>query len=209
MDIRQRVLGIMDLLEQDESNAFIEGSYVRPFRGSQIPKLVIIGQDPTIRDKGNRSNIECTLNLDKSNGALKVYICRICHELGYNLENIYATNLFKYKYDIPPSSTMDVLVKHLKPNLDLLCDEISEFPTLPIITLGEPVLQLLFGESVKLKSYWGYGYGGMMSSVKQSKLGRTFYPFPHQPSMRKPFYKDNFAKYCSFMKLQEQGRKSF
>ncbi|HOW31170.1 MAG TPA: hypothetical protein PLP88_06360, partial [Bacteroidales bacterium] len=107
---------------------------IPPFIGSSDIKLIIIGQDPTIKNVASRKNITCTLNLDKKN-ALRTYIHGICSELGITIENVYATNLFKYFYTIPPAETMEVLRSHLKPNLALLQQELEGFKNIPLIAL--------------------------------------------------------------------------
>lgn len=178
---------------------------VLPFKGSREIKLIILGQDPTIKNEKSRKNIEYTLNLDKGN-SLKAYIERICVGLGITIENVYATNLFKYFYTIPPAQTMDVLYAHLQPNLELLKEEISEFKNTPIITLGEPVLQLLTTPNAKVREFWDYNNktgeskgNFSYSKANENKLGRDFYPFPHQPSIRKVFYDKNINKYITFL----------
>lgn len=115
---------------------------IPPFKGSGEIKLIIIGQDPTIKNQDQRCKIRYTLNLDKS-GSLKTYITEICSSLGIGLENVYATNIFKYFYSNPPAKTMDILYNHLDMNLKLLRNELQIYPDLPVITLGEPVLQLI------------------------------------------------------------------
>jgi len=92
---------------------------VTPFKISSEIKVIIIAQDPTIQQKKSRQKIDITLNLDK-NGALKNYIEKICKNLNVKIENIYATNLFKYFYTHPPEKTFNVLKKHFEPNLKLL-----------------------------------------------------------------------------------------
>lgn len=176
---------------------------IKPFIGSGSIKLIIIGQDPTIKNEKTRKNIEYTLNLDKWN-ALRTYIERICTGLRITIDNVYATNLYKYFYTIPPAQTMNVLHAHLQPNLELLKEEISVFKNTSIITLGEPVLQLLTTPTAKVRDYWDYnrktglsnGYF-KFSKVNENKLGRDFYPFPHQPSIRKKFYEETIDKYIT------------
>jgi hypothetical protein len=51
---------------------------------------------------------------------------------------------------------MDVLYAHLEPNLELLKEELSQYKGIPIITLGEPVLQLLTHPKAKVHEYWDY-----------------------------------------------------
>ncbi len=177
---------------------------IPPFMGKDIINLIIIGQDPTVKNEASRKKITCTLNLDKNN-SLKIYIESICRGLGITLENVYATNLFKYFYKQPPANTPEVLFQHLNPNLNLLKLELSEFDNIPIITLGEPVLRLLTFDKDKVRKYWDYNTKTKetngdfkFSHSKDNKLGRDFYPFPHQPSIRKEFYTKTFNYYIEF-----------
>lgn len=179
---------------------------IPPFNGGKEIKLIILGQDPTIKNVASRKNITHTLNLDKKN-SLRAYINGICSELGITMENVYATNLFKYFYTLPPAETMQVLRSHLAPNLALLQLELERFKNIPVIALGEPVLRLLTHETAKVRVYWDYdpktGVSNgdfKFSQANDNKLLRDFYPFPHQPSIRKVFYKNTFAKYLKFMK---------
>lgn len=179
---------------------------ISPYKGSAEIKLIIIGQDPTIRNVSSRKNITSTLNLDKNN-SLKTYINSICERLGISLENVYATNLYKYFYTYPPADTPEVLQAHLEPNLELLKEELSEYKGLPVITLGQPLLQLLCGENAYVRNYWGYEKktgktnGSFSHSIgSENKLNRVFYPFPHQPSIRKEFYKNTLDLYSQYMR---------
>lgn len=180
---------------------------IPPFKGSGEIKLIIVGQDPTIKNVESRHKITCTLNLDKQN-ALKNYIDKICLELGITIENVYATNLFKYFYTMPPAGTIVVLRNHLKPNLELLHEELENFKNIPVITLGEPVLQLITHEHGKVREFWDYdkktkttGGSFTFSEAKYNLLKKDFFPFPHQPSIRKEFYKNTLSDYLRFMKI--------
>jgi len=175
---------------------------IPPFKGSGEIKLIIIGQDPTIKNKDQRSKIKKTLNLDK-NGSLKTYISLICSSLSIGIENVYATNIFKYFYTNPPASTMDVLNKHLNMNLKLLRNELQIYPDLPVITLGEPVLQLLSNiPGDKVRKYWDYknGVSGhVFTKCTDNDLDRPFFPFPHQPSSGRKFYVETIKRYLDFV----------
>jgi uracil-DNA glycosylase len=175
---------------------------VPPFKGSGEIKLIIIGQDPTIKNKDHRYKIKKTLNLDK-NGSLKTYISKICNSLGLEIENVYATNVFKYFYNDPPARTPDVLSGHLNLNLELLRNELKIYPDLPIITLGEPVLQLLSNiPDDKVRTYWDYKNGISGHSFKKctdNELDRPFFPLPHQPSSGRKFYSENIKQYLDFV----------
>ncbi len=183
---------------------------IPPFKGNGDIRLVILGQDPTIRNENSRRRISCTLNLDRRN-ALRTYIERICCELNISIENIYATNLFKYFYTLSPAKTMHVLRSHLQPNLDLLIQELSEYKNVPVISLGEPVLQLLTDDRTKVREFWDYdlttkasGNHFRYSKASDNQLKTDLFPFPHQPSLRKIFYKDNLVDYIKFFKNNKQ-----
>jgi len=180
---------------------------VLPFRISNKIKLIIIGQDPTVKLPESRKSIEYTLNLDK-NGSLKNYIFQICNALEIDFKHIYATNIFKYFYTIPPERILSVLENHFEKNLELLIEELSNYPKVPIITLGLPVLQLLVDTNAQVNYYWNHKgitrkSGGVFNycEAKDNKLNRDFFPFPHQPSYSgKVFYKNTFIDYLNFMK---------
>lgn len=222
--LEAKVKSLTTSLEVFNENLVVEGSYVPPFIGKDEIKLVVIGQDPTVRKPESRKNITCTLNLDKRKSALYRYIERICNGLGITMENVYATNLFKYFYSIPPANTPEVLKSHLDSNLKLLKEELSDLnlsTDCPVITLGEPVLKLLLNKNVpnrekKVRFYWGYDSKTKKSNrdfryVDESKnaLAHSFYPFCHQPSMRKDFYRDMIEHYIGYVREtnEKSGRK--
>lgn len=209
MDILAEVRKVKEMLPPSGSNEIVkELEPVPPFKGCGVIRLIVLGQDPTI-NKGKES-VTCTLNLDKS-GPLKTYIESICNGLGMTLDNVYATNLFKFFYTKRPSQTPEVLAAHLKPNLELLKRELAEYPDCPVITLGQPVLQLLTNKSCKVRMFWNYEIGGCGYSRladERNRLGRCIYPFPHLNSVyrsRSNFYRKNLGDYIDFMKrdLQE------
>lgn len=78
------------------------------FQGSGDIKLIILGQDPTVKDIASRDKIETVLNLDKS-GNLRNYLSKICNHLGVSLdENVYATNYLKNFFIKPPTQIKDI-----------------------------------------------------------------------------------------------------
>ena len=176
IDFEKELKLIFEQLTDDSSNQIKqEEDIVFPYQGGPDIKLIIIGQDPTIRNEKQRAKIKYTLNLDKE-GALKRYVKQICEGLGISIKNVYATNVFKYFYSVPPANTFDVLKEHLAPNLRLLNKELSVFPNIPIITLGEPVLKLLMGnDKAKVRKYWGYEPETKFDFVTadENKLNRT------------------------------------
>lgn len=113
MDIVEKALGVRDSLVQCSVNPIDYSlGIVPPHIGSGDIKLIILGQDPTVRNAAQRAKIKRTLNLDKGKGALRVYVERICASLGLSLDNVYATNIYKYFYALPPADTFDVLSLH-------------------------------------------------------------------------------------------------
>lgn len=183
---------------------------VKPFQLSYDIQLIIIGQDPTIQNINSRKNISSTLNLDK-NGSLKNYIERVCRGLGITLQHVYATNIFKYFYTHTPATTIEVLEKHLAANLVLLKKELASFPNAKVMTLGEPVLRLLEGKKAFVKNYWDYDQKTRVSGGNythclacNNQLGKDIFVFPHQPSLRKEFYKNYLDKYISFMRIYDK-----
>lgn len=214
--IIQEALDIRDNLKKHKDSADnpIDDSFnpIPPYYGSGEVKLVIIGQDPTIQNIKSRQSITSTLNFDKG-GSLKTYADKICNKLGISLNNIYATNVFKYFYTNPPAYT-GVLEKHIDENIVLLKKELAIYPDAHIITFGEPVLQLITNEKAKMKYYWDFvnktkkntlNYkkcgGAFKKCDTPSKIGRVFYPFPHVPTvLRNDFYRENLTGYMDYMK---------
>ncbi len=179
---------------------------VLPFYSSDNIQLIIIGQDPTVKNIISRRTIKHTLNLDKK-GALHLYISEICRLLDIGFENIYATNIFKYFYTVPPERTMYVLYQHLVPNLELLKKELSCWQNAIVVSLGLPVLRLLTHEKAEVSEYWNYNKKTKKSDGNfkccrsdSNKLGIDFYPLPHQPSIIKMFYKSHLKDYLKYVK---------
>jgi uracil-DNA glycosylase len=103
---------------------------------------------------------------------------------------------------------MEVLEKHLKPNLNLLRNELEKYGNAPIVTLGEPVLQLLTNEYEKVREFWDYNKKTKStdgrftySEAKDNLLKRDFFPLPHQPSIRKEFYNANLESYLQIVTI--------
>ena len=197
--IIEKALAVRDNLPSLPCNA-IDYSLkpIPPYIGKNQIKLIFIGQDPTIRNARQRSKIKCTLNLDKANGILRKYIESICYGLGLSIDNVYATNLFKYFYTMPPADTPVVMQTHLTPNIELLKEELEKFDKCPIITLGEPILRLLTNATQKVRNHWNYKGSGFHYAFSHT-LNRRIYPFPHQPSLRKELYQTNLKKYINYM----------
>ncbi len=90
-------------------------------------KLIILGQDPTVKKSSARANINTVLNLDKERGQLFKYLNSVCIELDLDIyKNVYATNYFNKFFIAPPTTIKEI---------DILKDYKHEFlPTLKKIT---------------------------------------------------------------------------
>jgi uracil-DNA glycosylase len=215
-DIEEKAKRILEDLRYDERlKQYIDPTLGIPqaYRGEGEIKLIVLGQDPTIRDAIKRQKIDMVLNLNKR-GSAGNYLSRICLDLGIERkQNIYATNLFKNFFTSPPTGIEEVNMfqELLDYWLPLLVEELAEFKSVPVITLGEPVLKILLTEASQhpLREHWGYiikWQGDLL--FKEPKyvkpeanlLGRVLFPFPHQPSLRKGFYKQRMADYVDFVK---------
>lgn len=187
----------------------------KPFMGMGEIKLVVIGQDPTIKHEASRQRITTVLNLN-TRGSLTRYLTTICEMLDFDLTtNVYATNVCKCFFNAPPTAIrkvhgVDVLAETAIVWLPLLCEELAQFPQATVISLGEPALNLLVrdGGSRLMKDYWGFtkawrdGEKGMLSGIppQYSAVGRWIFPFPHQPSISKQFYRERLSRYTAFVR---------
>jgi len=175
-------------------------------------RLIVIGQDPTVKNEVSCETIKTVLNLDKPHGSLHKYISLICERLGLNLsQHVYATNYAKNFFIHPPTQIVECNLLHEVSQywLPLLKEELSLFPSRPIVTLGGPLLKaLLVGPKKALvRQYWGYTPNWVTTktvfsfvSEDENKLGRRLFPFPHQPSLRKRFYSATLQSYLGYMK---------
>jgi hypothetical protein len=216
-DITVKAERSLEELRQDSHlSPYIDPQYgiPSPYIGKGPIRLIVLGQDPTVKNAASRQSIRTVLNLD-TNGSVRGYLSGVCQKLGIDLsQNVYATNLFKNFFVEPPTQIQkkgfDIFQAFLPVWLPLLDEELGQYPAIPVITLGEPVLQTLLapGMPTRLRDYWGYapewkeGKLGAFQFIKpaENKLGRTIFPFPHQPSIRKEFYKMRMDGYIAFMK---------
>lgn len=213
--IEERANHILERLKQDRRL----GRYVdetlpipSPYRGSGAIKLIVLGQDPTVKNQESRRAIRKVLNLDR-NRSVRSYLAGVCSGLGIQIaENVYATNLYKNFFVHPPTkiTEIDVFQEFRDAWLPLLKEELETLAGIPVISLGEPLLAPLVGETVsaKVRDYWGYTPGWKAGRRRpfgyiraaDNLLDRTIFPFPHQPSLRKQFYKTRMSDYVLFMK---------
>lgn len=213
--INRRAKEIFEKLVTDpDLGHYVDATYPVPavYRGQGEIKLVILGQDPTVKNVKSRALIKTVLNLDRSSH-LQRYLSGICQGLGLDLDqNVYATNYIKNFFVRPPTQIEEInILETFSPFwLPLLRDELSQFPSVPLITLGQPLLRAVINENVSpnVRDYWGYrpdwktGRSGEYSFLEPGEniLSRQIFPFPHQPSMRKRFYLEKMDQYTDFVK---------
>ena len=205
---------VIDKLAISEISSYIDTSLTPPdpFRGRGKIRLIILGQDPTVQDPEYRKKIKVALLLNQP-GGLRRYLGDICNALDIDLdENIYATNLLKNFFTVPPD-TMRKKDPQFFPKaaahwILLLREEIEEFENVPILPLGEPVLNCLTKspDRVLIRNYWGYEgpaqYGPNFSYIEPTEniLSRVIFPFPHLPGGAHKIYQQQFDSYLAFMK---------
>ena len=174
-------------------------------------KLIFIGQDPTVRNPKARGKINFTLNLDKEN-SLKKYIREVCNILEIDIEKeVYATNLYKCFFKIPPADDQTILTRQFKPWMDFLINELTVFENPFVITLGEPLInQLIHSNSKQVKYYWDYigqtksGKNFKFNEPNENYLQKRIYPIAHQPNWnRNEFYKTYLTDYLDFLNRNE------
>jgi uracil-DNA glycosylase len=193
-EIEKEALRIISLLPDEANNPIDRSRGIVPpyFGGDNLSsvKLIIVGQDPTVSIESTRARITTTLMLDGLN-ILHTYIEKICERLKINLnKEVYATNLFKYYYTQKPSSNL--LRRHSELNVKLLKEELKALPDCPILTLGEPILQLLTSDKEKVKDYWEDNHANF---VAINGVTQKIYPFIHYNTWNtKKMYKERFEK---------------
>ncbi|MBU4329053.1 MAG: hypothetical protein KKB53_00960, partial [Acidobacteria bacterium] len=87
--------------------------------------------------------------------------------------------------------------------LPFLKEEIEEFENVPVLPLGEPVLNcLMMGPDWhQIRYYWGFEgpgkYGGTFDFVPMENniLRRILFPFPHLPGLSREIYRLNMKGY--------------
>jgi hypothetical protein len=160
-----------------------------------------------VKNVAARAKVKTVLNLDKK-GRLLNYLAGLAQGIGLDLsENVYATNYLNCFFTHPPTQIKEIdIFRVFGPYwLPLLLDELKEFAGVPVVALGEPLFFALRRPTARprLRDYWGYKVGwqakgfGLMAHLapEENVLGRVIFPFPHQPSIRKTFYKARMADY--------------
>ncbi|MCG3119544.1 MAG: hypothetical protein ALAOOOJD_01974 [bacterium] len=221
--IEKKAVEIFGKLKSDpQLSRFVDSSLQIPktypaaeeIRSIKQIHLIILGQDPTVKNQRSRTKITTVLNLDRK-GSLRNYLNGICKDLEIDLDkNVYATNCLKNFFIKPPAQIKEdnVFEDFAQVWLPLLQEELAQFDSVPIITLGEPILSIMVrgdaDASRLVWDYWGFNEDwdiGKTLPFKYIKpddnaLNRFIFPFPHQPSISKKFYSARLKEYEAFVK---------
>jgi hypothetical protein len=202
-------------LARSDIGAYVDTTLVppKPHRGSGKIKLIIVGQDPTVQDPEYKKKVKVVLLLNQPGGLKRYLGDTICKGLVIDLdENVYATNLLKNFFAVPPDTLRKTDPQFFQMAADhwipLLKEEIEEFENVPVLTLGEPVLNCLTKSPdwVMIRYFWGYEgpakYGQNFGYIKpeENVLSRIIFPFPHLPGLRHKFFRQQMPGYLEFMK---------
>jgi len=215
MEMAAKVRKVIGRLGRSEIRDYIDASLdpPDPFRGSGKIRLIVVGQDPTVQDPVYKKKVKVVLLLNQP-GRLRTYLRKICKGLDIDLEeNVYATNLLKNFFSRPPDKINKEDPQFYQKAADywipLLREEIEEFKDVPVLTLGQPVLNCLIKgpDQVLIRYSWGFEgpglYGKNFGYIKPSEnvLGRVVFPFPHLPGLSHEIYGgQQMDSYLAFMK---------
>jgi hypothetical protein len=205
---------VIDKLVCSEIGSYVDTSLAppEPFRGRGKIKLIVLGQDPTVHDPEYKKKIKVVLLLNQP-GGLRRYVGDICNALDIELDdNVYATNLLKNFFTVPPDKMRKENPQFFQKAADhwipLLKEEIEEFENVPILPLGEPVLNCLTKSPdwTFIRYSWGYEgpakYRQNFSCIEpeENVLSRVIFPFPHLPGLTHKIYRQQKDGYLVFMK---------
>ena len=212
-ELARRTEEITETLRSSDLGKYIDRSGLVapiPFRGEGEIKLIVLAQDPTVRKMRHRQELKVTLQLDKEHaeGRLPKYLRDICGKLGLDLDqNLYATNIVKNFFTDRPDQIDRSIIQRAFPYwAELLNQELGEFKDIPIITLGEPVINCFMPKPIKIKYYWGFQgprlYNGEMKHIvpTENTLQRHIFPFAHIHGLKYSLYNGNLTRYVSYMK---------
>lgn len=114
------------------------------FKPGSTPRMMLIGQDPTIRKKPER--VSQVLMLNEPHGQLSRWLKDLFGLENFETVTLYATNLVKCSFDTPPSNSSEGGLRFLKPYFECCHEhlerEILAFRPECVLTLGEPTHKL-------------------------------------------------------------------
>lgn len=206
-DYQQAESEVLSVLGTDSRlGQFVDPSRLppKPFWSGGAVKLIVLAQDPTKSSAASTSTT--VLDLDRG-FELPHYVRRLVRELGFELQEVYATNLVKNYFKEPPSRWHEVeTIREFEPVWrPLLARELGEFPCVPMLLLGQPVLKAVdrHGDA-DLRDYWGYTSPHTLDHLRvcDTDYRRAIFPFPHLNTTHTPFYGEVEARYLRYVRNQ-------
>ena len=142
------------------------------------PRVMFIGQDPTIRNDQHR--VKRALMLDNPNNQISRWLKEVFTDERYNNFEIYATNIVKCVLNKVPTDPHVGGIKYIAPCFDnckqYLVEEIKLFKPQYVFALGEPAHRLFIGliesrsdlQNIRMQDY----FKGVFTPM--SYMGVTF-----------------------------------
>jgi len=126
---------------KNPSLSVITGPKVMPFfKEGSGPRLMLVGQDPTIYRKPER--VKYVLMLNEENGQLSRWLTSLLGEDNYRRAEIYATNLIKCSFAAPPSLAehggYSLLLSYFENCKSHLYLELTNYRPSVVLVFGEP-----------------------------------------------------------------------
>ena len=174
---------------------------VKPYyRGKSGLKILLIGQDPTIVKKPER--VKEVLMLDDANSQLSRWLKNIFGEKFDELD-IYATNLVKCFFSLPPSQMPGGGYKFLQPFYDeckgYLVTEITKFCPAFVMTLGQTAHRLFIkslDNPSSVPEFMKDAFTGNFVKVKLNSFEFDYTPCLHIKTFRvAETYKDSVTAF--------------
>jgi uracil-DNA glycosylase len=158
------------------------------YQSSGNLRLMLIGQDPTIFNDPER--VKQVLMLNESNGQLALWLKDLIGK-GYDFVTLYATNLVKCTFGMPPSTTREGGLKFLQPYFeickDYLVKELNGFAPNCVLTLGEPAHMLfrsILDNAATIPETMQTAFSGRFIKARLGELEFDYSPCLHIKTFR-------------------------
>jgi len=152
-------------------------------------RLMLIGQDPTIRRKTER--VKRVLMLDQANGQLSRWLKTLFGAKRFETLTLYATNLVKCTLGVVPSNATAGGLKFLRPYFEncrtYLALEIRQFKPDVVLSFGEPTHILLatqFNSDQRISQSMQQAFTGQFSRAKLDDVEFDYSPCLHIQTFR-------------------------
>lgn len=151
-------------------------------------RLMLVGQDPTVRKKPER--VKHVLMLDEEQGQLSRWLRQLFGD-AFRTVTLYATNVVKCSFSRPPSEMEEGGLKFLRPYAGIcrqyLVQEVKAFKPDLVIALGEPA-HVIFRQMLDTASATGEtmrdAFTGTFSRVSLDSFHFDYSPCLHIQTFR-------------------------